>query len=494
MKIKDLINTDELTERHNYENLEIDKIERQSEKITDTTLYFHLPGVKYDTRKIIPQILNKNPCAIVTEDKSAYPKTKIPIIEVKSARRAYAYAMSAFCGIDYSKLIFIGITGTNGKTTTATMLKAILEYSGKKVGFIGTGKIISNGIPLSGEDYSMTCPDPDILYPAIKRIEDDGCEIIVMEVSSHALALEKVAPIPFFIGIFTGISSEHMDFHKTMESYFSEKAKLIERATYAIINYDDKGGKVLYEKHKEKSQRIGILWQTDISATDVENLGLYGSKYIYKTEKFLTAVTLKIPGIYNIYNSMMAFTAAVKLGIKPCIAKVGLYQLQYVEGRCEFRQSDITVIVDYAHTPFALENLLKTVNCSKKDRQNMILVFGCGGERDAEKRPEMARIAEKYCNKVIVTNDNPRSEPEQNIIADIVSGFKKPIYGVISDRRDAILHTVKNASVGDVVIIAGKGHERYICDKSGYHPFDERLIINEALSLRRGGNSYADKA
>ena len=305
-----------------------------------------------------------------------------------------------------------------------------------------------------------------------------------METSSHALELDKLSPIPFDIGIFTGLSHEHIEFHGSMENYFLAKEKLINSAKSVIINFDDSFGKRLYEKYKEKATGVGVVWRSDVSATEVENFGLLGIGYIYRGKNFLTKVKLPLPGLYNIYNSMLAFECAYQMNISPKRIKAALEGIESIEGRCECIHGDITAIIDYAHTPEALENILKTAIYNKKLGQKITLVFGCGGNRDYEKRPVMAKVAEKYADKIIVTNDNPRDEDEEKIISDIVRGFEKSKYGVITDRALAIRYAIKEASSGDIVIIAGKGHEKYIIDKDGYHDFDEKSIVENALKLR----------
>ena len=485
MNIKQLIPEKEFTGNQNIPDIEIYNCTSNYKKRGKNTLLFLLPGVNFDTYELIPFYLKSDAAAIITESKDKFPKTKIPIIEVKSARRAYAFAMSKISEINYEKLTFIGVTGTNGKTTTATMIRKILEYNGKRVGFIGTGKIEFEDKKYMDAYYSMTSPDPDILYPIIKDMQSHGCEIIVMEASSHALTLEKLAPINYKIGIFTGLSHEHLEFHGSMEKYYLAKEKLIKNCELAIINFDDPWGKHLYEKYESKATGIGVVWRSDVSATEVENYGLCGIGYIYKGKNFITRIKLPIPGLYNIYNSMLAFDAAYKLNITPKDIKLAFESIDHIDGRCECIFDEITVIIDYAHTPLALESVLKTIIADKDYLQKLILVFGCGGERDPSKRPIMAKIAEKYADKIIITNDNPRREDEGAIIDAIVSGFTQKKYAVIRDRAEAITYAVKSASIGDIVLIAGKGHEKYIIDKDGYLHFDEKEIITDALKLRK---------
>ena len=270
-----------------------------------------------------------------------------------------------------------------------------------------------------------------------------------------------------------------------MEKYFEAKEKLISNAESVIINFDDPHGKKLYEKYKDKSTGIGVVWRSDSSATDVKNFGMLGIGYLYRSKNVVTRIKLPLPGLYNVYNSMLAFEAAYKMNLPVSKIKSALENTRHIDGRFEIIKDDVTVIIDYAHTPLALELLLKTVNSVKNTGQKIILVFGCCGERDPSKRPLMAKAAEKYADKIIVTNDNPRGEDEKKIISDIISGFTRHTHGVILNRSLAIEYAIVNADKNDVVVIAGKGHEKYIKDKNGTHEFNEKEIIFNSLKLRK---------
>lgn len=478
MNIKDLFEGYDykLTDKR---ELDVKRITRLSEECDSDTLYFHL-----NKEKPVPKQLRAS--AIVTDGDYVGLPDSTPVIKVESARAAYASAYSNFERIDYRKFKTVGITGTNGKTSTAIMLKKILEYSGKKVGLIGTGKIEIGNKTISDDKYSMTCPDPEVLYPAIKAMEDAGCDTVIMEVSSHALALEKVAPIPFEIAVFTGLSNEHLDFHRDIESYFKEKEKLIKRAKHAIINTDDTYGRRLMTEYREKSIGAGILWQSDVAVCDIEYLGLDGLKYIYCTSSYRTMIKLSLLGHCNIYNSMFAVTAATRLGVKPCECKEALGKINLIKGRFELlKDKSVNIIIDYAHTPFALENLLNSLKGIQISRQKISIVFGCGGNRDKSKRPQMARIAEIGASRVIVTTDNPRDEEPSDIIRDIASGFTNSNYAIIQDRALAIEYAILTAERGSTVVIAGKGAEAYTCRAGEYIKFDDRTVIEQALKKRK---------
>jgi UDP-N-acetylmuramoyl-L-alanyl-D-glutamate--2,6-diaminopimelate ligase len=381
----------------------------------------------------------------------------------------------------------VGITGTNGKTTTATILHKILLHSGVHTGFIGTGKILIGEKQISDKRYSMTTPDPHVLYKVIKEMETDGCRIIVMEVSSHALYFDKVAPIIFDIGVFTNFSSEHMDFHKNTENYFNAKLKLFTQCKNAIFNMDNKHCRTAYEKAECKKTAIGIIWDAPITAREIEMRGFSGSEYIYQDSKRIFKVKLRLGGAYNIYNSMLAIAAAIELGIAPCEAKKAVSKISEIDGRLEVVNDSVTVIIDYAHTEDALLNVLKFIKSNINMGQKLITVFGCGGERDKTKRPKMGKIAEEISDLVIVTTDNSRHEAESEIIKDILSGFKGTAKRkVITSRTAAIEYAILSANDGDVIAVIGKGHERYNIDKFGYSDFDERTIIYNAIKRRKG--------
>lgn len=487
MKIHDLIPAEQLKGERRLPDNEVERCSSDYRSADKKTLLFLLPGVNFNTYELVSEYIKSSPVAIVTEDASKFPSDFQDIVEVKSARKSFAFAMSKISEIDFSSISFIGVTGTNGKTSTATMIHSVLTNASVKCGFIGTGKIFFDGVSYCEKNYSMTSPDPDMLYPIIRKMQNRGCTCVVIEASSHALFLEKLSPIPFKIGIFTGLSHEHLEFHGTMENYFQAKEKLIASAESAIINFDDPWGKKLYEKYKEKSCGIGVVWKSDCYAKSIENLGIYGTKYVLQRNNLSTKINLSLPGIYNVYNSIFAFEAAYKMNVAISEIKSGLESILHIDGRFEVIRDDVTVIIDYAHTPLALEMLLKTANSIKKAGQKITLVFGCGGERDTSKRPLMARIAETGAEKIIVTNDNPRKEDENKIISDILSGFKYKKHGVILNRKRAIEYAIESAAREDIVIIAGKGHEKYVSDKYGIRDFDEKAIILNSLKLRKNG-------
>lgn len=482
MKLTKLLKNLEYNCSADISKIDISAIEERPEKAADDCLLVLIK--KTDGKAIEYKGSNTAPLCIVCESDTVIENPPCPVITVENARSALSFIYREFYGLDLSKVRIIGVTGTNGKTTTATLIKRILEYSGCKTGFIGTGKVEIGNERISPEDYSMTTPDPKYLYKYIKHMIDCGCEYIVMEVSSHAIALGKVDAINFYCAVFTNLSSEHMDFHTDMEEYLSTKAKLFEMCDIGIFNIDDRYVKKAYTDCSCKKISVGIIECADTFITDLEDKGFSGSEYIYRNERCSFKVKLNLPGAFNIYNSLLAICCAISIGIKPCLAKRAISEIKSIEGRAEIIKSSITVIIDYAHTPYAFSEFLRFVK-KAADGRSVTAVFGCGGERDKTKRSVIAGIAEKYADKIIVTCDNSRNEPVESIISDIIAGFSSTEkVRIIEDRLCAINSAILEANDSDIVAIIGKGAEKYNIDKDGYHPFDEKEIVKEALENR----------
>ena len=493
MKLEEILSDDVYTCNREISDIEIDGITTSAQKIKSNTLFVVIRSINFDVGKIINYVINKRPCAIICDFELPVPQCDIPTVRCENTRRILPYLYSRFYGIDYSKMRFCAVTGTNGKTSTATMLAKILSHSGKKIGFIGTGKIIIGKKLITPKKYSMTTPDPELLYSVLSEMQSEECEFVVMEVSSHALYFEKVAPIPFEISVFTNLSSEHMDFHANMTDYYNTKLKLFSQTKIGIFNSDDKYSLQASKDAPCNKRTVGIEKSADIRATDITSLGLFGSEYIYRERNRLFKVKLHLGGIFNIYNSMLAISAAVSLGVRPCVAKEAIGEIEFIDGRLEIIKDDITVIIDYAHTEQAFINVLKTINSAKNSEQKLTTIFGCGGDRDSSKRPKMAAVAEMYSDYVIVTTDNSRTESKGKIIKDILSGFRSTEKRkVITSRAVAIENAILSANKNDIVAIIGKGHERYNIDNHGYKDFDERDIIKGALKKRK--TIYEDKA
>ncbi len=432
----------------------------------------------------LPENVKPNgiPYAIVCdEDYRAHPDIAL-VIRVDDPRAAYAHACYLHLGVDKSDMKIIGVTGTNGKTTTATLIHSILNKSGVKAAFVGTGLIKLGEETVSNEAYTMTTPDPELLYPMLKEFDKAGCKAVVMEVSSHALALGKLSPLNFDIAVFTNLSHEHMDFHNSIEEYFLEKRKLFEKASLCLINIDDAYGRRLYEEYKTKSLSAGVLYAADYYATDIESVGLRGLRYFFRSKSFLFKMKTALIGCFNIYNTMLAAATAITFGIAPCDVKKIINLHEPVCGRMEIIHKEPTVIIDYAHTPLAVEATLKEIRKAIPKNASLITVLGCGGNRDKGKRPKMGDLAAQFSSILILTEDNSRNECRESIIADILSGIpmcERKKCDIVIDRKMAIKKALDLAGTMDAVVILGKGHERYIIDKNGKHEFDERAIVKE---------------
>ena len=480
MKIRELIFDEEYVECEADRDAEISKIVTDP-LATEAGSLLIIPNI---SRLTSPIKFETPPIAVICDHTKNIPP-EVPRIIPKNPRAAVANAFHRFYHLNEPRLKTIAITGTNGKTSTAHFVKAILEYTGNKVGYIGTGAIEIGNLRLNEENYSMTTPDPEILYKVLRRMDDEGCRFAVMEVSSHALALDKVAPLYFDYGIFTNLSSEHGDFHKTLDDYFDAKCKLFSKCRTAVFNIDDPYARRALEISKAKKNiTVGVLQGGDIYLTNVENKGDKGTSYLYRTKNFMFRMNVSIPGIYNVYNSMLAAAVCIDIGYPPYMVKEAIGNLASIPGRFEIIKGDVTVIIDFAHTEVALECFLRDAKRISENRK-LTVVFGCGGERDKEKRPKMASIAERYADKIFVTTDNSRSECPTKIICDITKGFTKSNYKINYDRKAAITEAILSASKGDVIAIIGKGAEKYIIDKNGYHAFDEKEIVAKALEKRK---------
>lgn len=422
------------------------------------------------------------PLAVICDKKAILPDNICRIL-VENSRIATANAYCRYEGFDSDRMKIIGITGTNGKTTTASLIKEILSHEGYKVGLVSTGRIEIDGRVITDQNYSMTTPDPALLYSALRLMRDEGCYAVIMEISSHSLALDKVAPIKFDYAVFTNLSPEHLDFHSSIDEYFNAKYKLFLQSKCSVFNIDDEYGRKAYSLCQSRKISAGILWRGDVWGSNLENHGFDGISYTYHEGDLSFKIKLPLAGIYNTYNSMLAAAVCIDMGIRPCRVKEMLNNAEGVMGRYEIINDEISVIIDYAHTSAAFKCILKELSILKK-HHHLTVVFGCGGNRDRQKRPKMAKIAELYADRIILTSDNSRNEDTKKIFADIILGFEGGNYEIKENREAAITSAILEAKQGDIVAIIGKGPEKYNIDKDGYHPFDERQIINSALRKR----------
>ena len=475
-------------------------IECKSGEVREGDIFVAVKGLRHDSHKDIDEVISRGAsAAVVSEDAvkdgDIEPDGKtIPIILVKNTRAALAQIYSAWYGEPQMNLKMIGVTGTNGKTSVSRLIYEILRGAGISCGIIGTLGCESAGREISirsrDPEANMTTPEPRELFAILAEMVRDGCEYVVMEVSSHALLQSRVEPIIFDTAIFTNLSEDHLDIHGDMESYFSAKARLFDKSRRAIINYDDKYGRRLAERLEIPTYNCSAEGRDcPIFAEDVRLHGERGIEYKLVSGEMRLRIRSPLFGGFNVMNTMEAALSARLCGVKSSVIKECISSFGGIRGRCERlkidKKIDFSVFIDYAHTPDALEGLLRSVRGFAREGQRLVLLFGCGGDRERQKRPIMGRIASVMADVTVITSDNSRSEEPADIISDILSGIDDTDGGicrVIEDRRDAIEYVIRTARRGDIILLAGKGHEEYEIDKGGKRPFSERELVREFVS------------
>ncbi|HBI6994087.1 TPA: UDP-N-acetylmuramoyl-L-alanyl-D-glutamate--2,6-diaminopimelate ligase [Clostridium perfringens] len=463
------------------EESKVQNIRYDNRKIEQGDAFVCVKGFKVDGHSFIGDAIKKGAkTLIVQEDVSV--QEDITIIKVRDTRKALAIMSSNYFGNPKDKLKIIGITGTNGKTTSAFIIKSILEKAGFMTGLIGT---IANYIGNKKVDAVRTTPESYELHELFKNMVDAGVEYCVMEVSSHSLELDRVYGIQFEEGIFTNLTRDHLDFHKTFENYYNAKFKLFERSNHSIINLDDPYGANIVKDIEERGLKtkvstFSIEKESDFKAFEIKSHS-NGSEFKVNLES-IEEFSINIPGEYNIYNSLGCIICAYNLNIPMDKIKEGLSDV-VIPGRCELvakeKNLPYSIIIDYAHTPDGLENILSTVKAFTKNR--IISVFGCGGDRDKVKRPQMGKIGCELSDIAIITSDNPRSEEPMDIINDIVKPLNYDNFVIEVNRKEAIRKAMNMALEGDVIVIAGKGHETYQILKDETIHFDEREVVYDIL-------------
>lgn len=477
MKLSEMLNDVEVEKTVGSADINIAGIAFNSSEVKAGYVFVCIKGFKTDGHIYAADALDKGAVAIIAEREM--PEIAANIIVVKNSRYALAKISAAFYGYPYKRFKLIGITGTNGKTTTTYLIKSVLEQKGFKVGLIGTNQ---NMVGQTVIPSHHTTPDSLELMKLFAKMADEGAEYVVMEVSSHSLALDRVAACEFSVGAITNVTQDHLDFHKTMENYMAAKAKLFKMCETGIVNADDASESVMRKAAKCPVISYGLENAADVKASDV----LLSSKGVdfdvcYKSEK--QKIKLGIPGRFSVYNALTATSCLLALGFSLEETAAALENAKGVKGRIEVVpvHKDYTVIIDYAHTPDGLLNIIKTIRGFAEGR--VITLFGCGGDRDKTKRPIMGEIAGKLSDYCIVTSDNPRSEDPGEIIKDILAGISKTDceYKVIENRFDAIEYALDNAKEKDIILLAGKGHETYQILKDRTIVFDEREIVMKLL-------------
>jgi UDP-N-acetylmuramoyl-L-alanyl-D-glutamate--2,6-diaminopimelate ligase len=473
------------------QDVEIGKVHYDSRKIQRSDCFVALKGSTSDGHVFIQNAINQGAKAIVLQDDSILPDSlcmHLGVIKVvvPDTRKALAAISSNYFLHPSKKLKFVGVTGTNGKTTTSHLVKAILEAAGEKVGLVGTieYRIGDRVIPAT-----HTTPESLELNELFAMMVDNHCTSVSMEVSSHALDQSRVYGLDFDVAIFTNLTQDHLDYHKTMDNYFEAKKKLfadLKPGAFAIINKDDRWGAQILSSIKAKKISYGISSPADVQVRDMK-FSLSGTSLLVSNGHGDFTCNIPLIGRFNVYNVLAAFSAGLALGIPREQILTGINNVKNVRGRFERITSPAgwTAIVDYAHTPDALENCLKTIHdiMPTKNRGRIITVFGAGGDRDKSKRPLMGQIAGDYSDIVIVTSDNPRTEEPEKIIDEIMRGIIRHA-SVLREvnRRTAIEHAISCAKQGDVILIAGKGHEDYqVIGREKIH-FSDREVVEKMIS------------
>ncbi len=459
---------------------EITGICSDSRRVGQGSLFVAIPGFQSDGHQYIRQAMEQGACAVVAQHAPDCPVPEgVTLILVDDARRALAQLAAEWYDHPERQLRLIGVTGTNGKTTTTWLIRHILEQRGHKCGLIGTNGSIVDG-PLRPAE--RTTPEAPELYGLLREMADAGCEYAAMEVSSHSLVLERVHGLHFAAAAFTNLTQDHLDFHGDMEHYFQAKALLFQRCDTAVLNLDDDWGLRLAERVScPRLTYSAKRLEADLIAKNIRLLPDQVQAVLVR-DNDIARMRLNIPGMFSVYNGLTAIGCCLALGLTLEESAQALQSAQGICGRAEIVPTgrDFTVMIDYSHTPDSMENILRTVRGYARGR--VVGLFGAGGDRDHAKRPIMGRIAGELCDLCVVTSDNPRSEEPEAIIRDILQGMsQKHKYKVIPDRREAIVWCIKNARKDDIIVLMGKGQETYQEIRGVKHHLDEREEVRRAL-------------
>ncbi|RKQ37396.1 UDP-N-acetylmuramoyl-L-alanyl-D-glutamate--2,6-diaminopimelate ligase [Oceanobacillus halophilus] len=488
MKLKKLLSAIPFYNGNRFdEDLEIVDIEMDSRKVKPGFLFVCISGFTVDGHQYADEAVKNGAVAIIAEK---HIEAKVPVIIVNDTSRTLAILANKFYDFPTSNIPLIGVTGTNGKTTVTYLLEKIFNDNKEKTGIIGTIQM-----KIGGDTYSTpnTTPNALDLQRFFKKMSDEQVEQGIMEVSSHALDLGRVYGCDYDVAIFTNLSQDHLDYHKDLDDYLRAKSLLFsqlgnnynqDKQKFAVINADDTSSDLLMRSTAQHTLTYGCQKKADISAENIK-LDASGTSFMLVTPIGSLHIHSKLIGMFNIYNMLAASAAAIARGVSLEVIKSALESIKGVNGRFEAVDvgQDYTVIVDYAHTPDSLENVLQTV---KEFAENDIyVVVGCGGDRDRTKRPLMAQIAQKYTDLAILTSDNPRTEDPMAILEDMVEGLVEANdYEVIADRKEAIQKAIHYAKKDDIILIAGKGHETYQQIGHVKYDFDDREIAKKAMKAK----------
>lgn len=463
----------------NIPDREISSVTDNTKKVRKDCIFVCVKGGSFDGHDAAAEMLEKGAAVIVAERDLGLGNKQII---TDNSRKFYGELCAAWFDHPEKKLKIIGVTGTNGKTTISNVIKNIFMKNGIKTGLIGT---ICNEIGDETVHTYNTTPMAFDYMCLLDKMVKAGCKYAVMEVSSFGLVQHRIGPTHFDMGIFTNLTQDHLDYHKTMENYYKAKKMMFDECDYALINTDDEYGRRIFSEISCKKERYGISSEADYYA-DAIKIKSDGTSFWYCYNGKSQLVNMKMTGMFNVSNVTAAISVCLKAGLPIEDILKAVSEYNGVKGRCEIIPTgrDFTVICDYAHTPDAVENILKSVREYTEGR--LICLFGCGGNRDAKKRPLMAKAAAKFADRLIITSDNPRDEIPEAIIDDILAGLKDSEipFDVVVDRTKAIHHSLKIAEKGDIIVLAGKGHEDYQVLPGNEHiHFDEREIVSEGLKL-----------
>ena len=481
MKLKDILTNCNLLEIVGEKDVDVADITFDSRKVSQGTLFFAVKGTQVDGHDYIDGAIEKGASVIVCEKMPRKKADKVTYVKVDNSAYVLGVGASNFYGNPSEKLKLVGVTGTNGKTTIATLLYRLFTGAGYNCGLLST---IENIVNRDVVPSTHTTPDPIELNALLQQMVDKGCEYAFMEVSSHSVAQDRIAGLHFAGGIFTNLTHDHLDYHKTMANYRNAKKKFFDdlpQTAFALTNLDDKNGAYMLQNTQARKLSYALKHDADFKGVVMESHFDGMMLKVNGTEMFTQLV-----GGFNASNILAIYGTATALGFNKDELLVEISKLRGANGRFDMVHSEkgIVGIVDYAHTPDALENVLQTINDVRCHKETLITVVGCGGNRDTTKRPEMAAVAVKLSDRVILTSDNPRNEDPDEIIRQMKAGVSEADQGKvlsITNRREAIRTAVALAKRGDIILLAGKGHENYQEIKGVKNHFDDKEVLSEAF-------------
>ncbi|SFD82558.1 UDP-N-acetylmuramoylalanyl-D-glutamate--2,6-diaminopimelate ligase [Lentibacillus persicus] len=468
------------------EDISINQIEADSREIDEGSLFICIEGFTVDGHEFVTQAVDNGAVAILAEKDI---NAQVPVIRVADTTKSMAMLAAKFYGYPTHDMPLIGVTGTNGKTTTTYLLESIFNQYNRKTGVIGTIQM-----KIGDEAYPVhnTTPDALSLQRSFFKMKEEEVETAIMEVSSHALDMGRSDGCEFDIAVFTNLSQDHLDYHADMKEYLHAKSLLFaqlgnnyndERTKFAVINHDDPHHLFLEKSTAQHVITYGLQRDAQVKAVNI-NLEVTKTAFTMETPVGSIDITSTLIGKFNVYNMLAAGAAAVSAGVPLDTIKTAFESIEGVDGRFQpvDDEQEFATLVDYAHTPDSLENVMQTIK--EFAENNVYVVVGCGGDRDTSKRPLMASIAMQYADEAIFTSDNPRTEDPHAILNDMINGLEEDHYKVIENRRDAIFYAVDKAEKGDIILIAGKGHEPYQEIGQTRYDFDDRLVAKEAIKQK----------